>query len=194
VEQFELFQFAIRTLERLEINYVVVGSCASISYGEPRMTQDIDIVIDATRPQLILLCEAFAGPEYYVSREAANSALELRSQFNVLHPDSGNKIDFIFPKEDAWSREQIAGRKRIPLFEQFEGYAARPEDIIIGKMIYYEEGGSEKHLRDITGMMRVSGELVDREYVERWAASLGLTEIWAAILKRLEGLGKDKME
>ena len=62
---------------------------------------------------------------------------------------------------------------------------ARPEDIIISKMLYYKQGGSEKHMRDITGILKVSGEEVDRAYVERWAEELGLKEIWEAIQKRL---------
>jgi hypothetical protein len=53
-------------------------------------------------------------------------------------------------------------------------------------MWYYQEGGSEKHLRDIAAIMQVSGELVDKEYVEHWARVLGLTEIWQAVLRRLE--------
>ena len=63
---------------------------------------------------------------------------------------------------------------------------ARPEDVIVGKMVYYQEGGSEKHLRDITGILMVSGDDVDREYVAGWAERLGLAEVWAAILHRLE--------
>src|SRR5258706_250379 len=131
---------------------MVVGSCASMAYGEPRMTQDIDIVVDLQPSQLLALCEAFPLPEFYVSKEAAASAIEHQSQFNVIHPDPGNKIDFIVPKDDPWSREQVNRRQRIRMLEQLEGFAARPEDIIIGKMIFYQEGGSEKHLRDIEGI------------------------------------------
>ena len=187
MEQTDLFQYAIQTLERLQIVYMVVGSCASMAYGEPRMTQDIDIVIDVGDiAQLRALCDAFPPPEFYVSQEAAKSALQHRSQFNVLHAESGNKIDFIIPKNNAWSKEQIARRQRIELLQQIEGFAARREDIIIGKMIFYEEGGSEKHLRDIAGIMRISGAKVDRAYIERWAATLNLSDIWQAILARLK--------
>src|SRR5207248_6689423 len=108
-------------------------------------------------------------------------------QFNVLHADTGNKIDFIIPKDDAWSRAQLSRRQRIPLLEGLEGFAARPEDIIIGKMLFYQEGGSEKHLRDIAGMMRISGAEIDSSYIECWAGSMNLTDIWDAILKRLQG-------
>jgi hypothetical protein len=52
-------------------------------------------------------------------------------------------------------------------------------------MVYYREGGSEKHLRDITGVLRISGNLVDRDYVAHFSKQLGLTEIWEAVLARL---------
>lgn len=64
-------------------------------------------------------------------------------------------------------------------------YAARPEDLILSKLLYYQEGGSEKHLRDIAGMLAASPEKIDREYVRRWATELGVAEEWAAIAARL---------
>lgn len=52
-------------------------------------------------------------------------------------------------------------------------------------MEYYKEGGSEKHLRDITGILKISGDMVDRDYILDWAERLGLNEIWDAVQKRL---------
>jgi len=69
--------------------------------------------------------------------------------------------------------------------ENFEADFAAPEDVIIKKMEYYREGGSEKHLRDITGILMTTGDDVDRLYIERWAQQLGLGDIWEAIEKRL---------
>jgi hypothetical protein len=65
------------------------------------------------------------------------------------------------------------------------GYAGSPEDVILGKMWYYQLGGSEKHLRDIASMLRLSGDQIDRAYVAQWAEQLGLSEIWQTILSRL---------
>jgi hypothetical protein len=52
-------------------------------------------------------------------------------------------------------------------------------------MLYYKEGGSEKHLRDIVGILKISPDEVNRDYVTGWAAQLDVLEIWQAILKRL---------
>ena len=185
LEQAELFKHVIDTLERLGIRYMVVGSLASMAYGEPRMTLDIDVVIDVSRGQLDELCAAFPAGEYYVSAEAAREALHRRGQFNVIHPESGNKIDFMISGSGDWHREQLARRQRIPLLPDTHGYVARPEDVIIGKLLFFEEGGSDKHLRDIASMFQTSGTEIDRAYIERWVRSMKIDNAWNAVLERL---------
>lgn len=105
----------------------------------------------------------------------------MRNQFNLLHPGSGNKVDFILPRQTAWSRSQLSRAIRIQLQPDLEGFVASPEDVIIGKLWYYSEGGGDRHLRDIAGILRISGERVDRSEVERWAEELGYLEIWRQI-------------
>lgn len=186
MEQHDLLSYGVNALERIGIPYMVVGSIASSAYGEPRLTQDIDIVIDATADQVRVLCAAFPTDDFYVSVDAAiQAARSPGSQFNVLHPESGDKIDFMIARKDSWGREQVSRRQRILLLPGKEAYAARPEDVIIAKMLYYQEGGSEKHMRDITGMLKVSGTIIDRDYIARWAANLNLTDVWQAILRRI---------
>ena len=175
----------IDVVERLGIPYMVVGSLASMAYGEPRMTRDIDIVIDLRREALEELCAAFPADEYYLSRDAALDALRQHGQFNVIHPESGNKIDFIISGTDPWHREQLARRQRVRLLPNREGYAARPEDVVIGKLIYFTEGASDKHLRDIAAMFQSSGSEIDRNYIERWVDSLNLRIAWDAVVQRL---------
>jgi hypothetical protein len=165
---------------------MIVGSFASSAHGEPRMTQDIDIVIEPTPAQLDQLCAAFPADDYYVSRDAARAALARRDQFNVIHPDSGNKIDFMIARADAWGREQVARRAMMPILPNRDAYVAKAEDVIIAKLLYYQEGGSEKHLRDITGVLKTSGAAVDRAYVDRWARELGVLDEWNAVLSRLQ--------
>jgi hypothetical protein len=187
VEQVDLLSRAIEVLEQLGVTYMVVGSYASGSYGEPRMTQDIDIVVDLQLSQVPALCAAFPPPEFYASQDAALEALRHRSMFNVLHADTGTKIDFIIPKDREHSREELARRHRVQLIPGREGFAARPEDVIIGKMGYYAEGGSEKHLRDIAGMLKISGGEIDKAYILEWARRLKLLDVWQAAQDRISG-------
>jgi hypothetical protein len=67
-----------------------------------------------------------------------------------------------------------------------EANFAAPEDVIIKKMEYYREGGSEKHLRDISGMLMISPELIDMNYITDWAKNLGLQSIWKMICERMK--------
>lgn len=197
MNQAELLQHAVRTLESLGIGYMVVGSLASGAYGEPRLTLDIDIVVALQPDQVDALCAAFPDDDFYVSREAARKAVASRQQFNVLHPTSGNKIDFMVARDDAWGRTQFARRHVIPILPGQPAYAARPEDIILAKMWYYHEGGSEKHLRDIAGILSVIGmerAEFDKDYIEEWSLKLGLSEIWQAVCNRIAQEHKEQQE
>jgi hypothetical protein len=185
LEQNEVFSFVLRAVEGMGLPYMVVGSVASISYGEPRMTLDMDLVIEIAVTDVGRFCAAFPQDEFYMSPHAVVEAIIHRGQFNVIHPESGNKIDFMLPKTDPWSRQQIQGRRPRPILNGADAFVARPEDVIISKMLYYREGASDKHLRDIAGMLKISGELIDREYVARWASELKVMDVWQAILKRV---------
>ena len=185
MRQADLLRRVIEVFEGFDVSYMVVGSVASSAYGEPRLTQDIDVVAKLTTDDVGPLCRAFAPPDFYLAPEAALQAVRSGGQFNILHPASGNKIDIILPRSDAWGRMQVSRRRRLEILPKLEGYAASPEDVILSKMEYYREGGSEKHLRDITGILKVSGDDVDRPYVTKWARELGLMEIWQAILRRV---------
>jgi predicted nucleotidyltransferase len=182
----DLLRLTIETLGRLQIPYLVCGSVASGGYGEPRMTRDIDIVIDLRFGKVAELCEAFPEPEFFVSKDAAIEAIRTEKQFNVVHLPTANKIDFMISRDCVWSRLQLERRQRVTLFGNVEGFAASPEDVILSKMLYYHEGGSEKHLRDITGILSIQAEKIDREYISQWATRLKVAEVWSAVLRRLE--------
>ncbi len=186
MDQREILQHVLGTLERLAIPHMVVGSFAAYAYGEPRFTQDIDIVLDLPPFAVGLFCAAFPAPEFYVSADAVRDAVRDRFQFNVLHPASGNKIDCMFPRSDNWGASQLSRRRRVRLLPGVDAFIASPEDVILGKLWYYADGGSEKHLRDICGILKISGETVDREFIQRWANLRGHTAIWNEIVKKVD--------
>jgi hypothetical protein len=190
MEQSELFRYAVRELERLAIQYAVVGSWGSSVYGEARFTQDIDIVLELPERLIPDFCAAFPSPDFSLSPAAVSDAVRRRFQFNVLHPESGGKIDFILVRRDAWHQAQLARRRQLEFrsgSESFKGYAAAPEDVILGKLWYYAEGGGDRHLRDISGILRVTGPGVDRSYVERWAQALGYLDVWEQVVAVADG-------
>lgn len=180
-----MLRHLVAVLERLGVPYMVVGSLASAAYGEPRMTQDVDVLVDLKTTHVAGLCQAFATDEFFLSEQAALEAIRHKGQFNIIHSTSGNKIDVLAVPAGAWGRTEMARRRKMYILPNLEGYCARPEDVILGKMGYYRDGGSEKHLRDITGILKVSGPQIDRDYVSHWAEQMGLTDIWKAILRKL---------
>ncbi len=184
MNQAELLRYLVETFEALGIDYMISGSQASIYYGEPRFTQDIDVVADVTPAHLPGLLERFPFPEFYLSEDAVREAIQVRGQFNIIHPGSGLKIDVLLVKQTPYDRLEFERRQRQPLLPGTEAYFARPEDVIIYKMLYFREGRSERHLRDIASMLRISGPEIDIGYVGEWARQLGLGDIWEAVHRR----------
>lgn len=186
MEQADVVRHTLEALDRLAIEYLVVGSFASIAYGEPRYTHDIDIVVRLTDSQAVELCKQFPRPDWYVSVPAAQQAVRRKHQFNVIHTFSGNKIDFMLAREDEWGREQFARKQEAPVLEDRLGFTAHPEDVILGKLLYYREGGSDKHLRDIAGMLQISRELIDRDRLRGWAIKLKIDDVLDDVFNRVD--------
>jgi hypothetical protein len=182
----DLLAKAITVFESLDVPYLVTGSVASTAYGEPRMTLDIDIVAAIEERHVAGFLEAFPHEEYYVDREEIMDALRRSGQFNIIHPASGLKIDVFVKGQNAFDDSRFSRGRRIAVAEGREAVFASPEDVILKKMEYFKAGGSDKHLRDIVGILKVSTEQMDRSYITLWAERLGLADIWIGIVERLK--------
>ncbi len=185
MEQDELLRQLVETLERLNLTYLITGSIATILYGEPRFTNDIDVVVQLSLDQAETLVESFPASEFYADVEQVRLAIARKGQFNFIHPASGLKIDFMVPSMDEFDQSRFARAKKLWPVDDLQANFAAPEDVIVKKLQYYAEGGSEKHLRDISGVLRISSTEVDRDYVAEWAEYLGVREIWELILDQL---------
>jgi predicted nucleotidyltransferase len=187
MEQADLLRKIAETFDKLAIRYVVVGSTASIIYGESRNTNDIDVVIDLTAEKIDVFCAEFPQSEYYLSRPAVESAVRKRFQFNIIHPASGFKVDCFVAGSGEFDQAQLKRAVRLPRPDDgYEVAFASPEDVIIKKLEYFRLGESEKHVRDILAMLKISGDQIDRQYVADWAKRLNLHAIWDDILVRLK--------
>jgi hypothetical protein len=181
----ELLRFVVSILERLEIPYFVTGSTVTIFYGEPRFTNDIDIVVDLPNHKVDEFCRQFPEGDFYVSVEAASEAVRRHSMFNIIQPRSGLQIDVIVPAPSDFNRSRFARVRRVQTGADWDAAFTSPEDAILKKMEYYRAGGSDRHVRDITSVLRTSGDEIDTSYIDRWADVLGLSDIWRAIVARL---------
>ncbi|WP_425615320.1 hypothetical protein NA78x_005235 [Anatilimnocola sp. NA78] len=171
--------------DRLQIRYAIVGSVASIAYGEPRFTNDVDVVADLQLEHVEPFLSAFPGPDFYCSREAMQSAIRKRFQFNVIHSAEGVKADIIIPTNDGFDRLELDRRQWVEVGESGYAWVASPEDVMLKKMEYYQLGGSEKHLRDIASMLRITKREIDYDYLADWIAKLNLQATWALIQEKL---------
>lgn len=185
MEQDELLRRIVETLESLDLPYLITGSIATILYGEPRFTNDIDVVVQLPAKRINALVEAFPGDEFHLDPERIRQAVAAKSQFNILHPASGLKIDVMIPAMDAFDRSRFSRAARVHPADDYEATFASPEDVIVKKMQFYSAGGSDRHLRDIAGVLRISSAEIDRDYVTDWADRLGLREIWDRVLEEL---------
>ena len=186
MEQHELLLFVVECLEKLNIPYLITGSVASMAYGEPRLTNDIDIVADIEMDQVQKMKDCFPDSDFYLEVESVKKAIRQKHQFNIIHPSSGLKIDIMIPDKDDFNRSRFSRTKRLNIFrETSSAEFAAPEDVIIKKLEYYQKGGSDKHLRDIVSMMKISESLIDAAYLRKWTDELGLSDLWNSVLAKL---------
>lgn len=165
-------------LAREGIRYRIVGSMASIIYGEPRFTNDIDVLVELTADRIEALEKEFQPPDFYFSSDAALDAIQRRHQFNILHIPSGLKVDVIQCKGDEFGQLDIQGGQRIQVQGLYDAWFASPENVILMKLRYFQDGGSEKHLRDITGILKIQKDRIDLAYLDLWAERLKISTEW----------------
>jgi hypothetical protein len=184
MEQHELLLFLVDCFEKVRIPYLVTGAIASIAYGEPRLTNDIDVVVDMSLVHIDVFKSCFPENEFYLDVDSMREAINRCSQFNIIHPESGLKVDVIITKKDDFDQSRFARIKKLNVSETRSADFASPEDVIIKKLEYFKKGRSEKHLRDIASMLKISSELIDRAYISSWAKRLTVDEIWEELQKK----------
>jgi hypothetical protein len=183
----DVFRRVVYALDAANIPYMLTGSFASAYHAVPRATQDIDLVISPSRPQLAELARAFSGPEYYCDPRAALEALDRESLFNVIDLATGWKIDFIIRKGREYSRTEFS-RRQLVAFEGLDLYVAAAEDVLLSKLEWAKLGESGRQLEDAAWLLRRRGEDLDRAYVERWVERLEVGEQWSAAQRLAGGL------
>ena len=172
----ELLADVIPRLEVAQIPYMVTGSVASTYHGEPRATRDLDVVIDPLPETLARFVEDLVADGYYVDRDAASDALRERTQFNAIGTGA-MKVDFIIRKDRPFSREEFVRRRPADLLGT-AAFVASVEDMIIAKLEWSLPFDSERQVRDVAAMLAVSGDTIDRAYIDGWVRALGLSDAW----------------
>lgn len=176
----ELF---IEPFERLGLPYMVTGSVASMLYGEPRLTLDLDVVIQLAVEGAADFLAAFPESEFYrppIEVARAEASRDARGHFNLIHHTTGVKADVYLATGDPLHRWGFAHRRRVPSGAGTLSLAP-PEYVILRKLEFWREGGSEKHLRDVRGMLAAGIEL-DRVFLDAELQSRGLDATWERLI------------
>ncbi len=169
-----------RPLDRARISYMVTGSAAAMIYGEPRLTNGVDIVVVLDRECAATMVEAFPIAEFYCPPQeviCVEAAREQRGHFNVIHHETGFKADIYLSGRDSLHAWGLANTKRVVMGEDMVTIAP-PEYVIVRKLEYFREGGSEKHLRDIRAILHNSSDAIRHSDLDRFIAERGLGDIW----------------
>jgi hypothetical protein len=179
IEELEVLKIVTGRLESAGIPYMVTGSMAASYYAVPRMTRDIDLVVELSAGDADRVCALFEG-EFYLDRGAVGAAIAGRTAFNLIHQAHVIKVDCIVRKDTEYRRLELARRRRGAI----EGHGlalAAPEDLIISKLDWMRETRSEVQLADVRNLLRSVPDL-DRQYLAHWTERLGLSALYREAL------------
>jgi len=176
-----LFKIFTARLNKIGIRYMATGAVAAIIYGEPRLTHDIDLVIELKIDEVKKIEEAFPSEEFYCPPDEAIK-LEIkrpsRGHFNIIHRETGFKADCYLMGDDKLHLWGISKRKELDI-EGDSVWVASPEYVIVRKLEYFREGRSEKHLKDIAGILAISPDQIDFDQLQEKIRAYGLEKEWA---------------
>jgi len=173
----ELIDTFIRPLISTGLPYAVTGSVASMAYGEPRLTNDIDLVLEIKTDDIPRLIAAFPEADFYLPPSeviATEIVRGNRGHLNIISQHSLLKADVYLVSGEPlhrWAMENV----RIIDIEGLPVAFTPPEYLIIRKLEFYREGGSQKHLRDIASMLVESSEIIDQAFLNHHLTALNLT-------------------
>lgn len=173
-EELELLKNIAAKLESVGIEYMMTGSMAMAFYSTPRMTRDIDIIIQVSPVDVDKILGLFRD-DFYIDEESVRHAFLNRGMFNIIHNDSVIKVDFIIRKDEEYRIEEFSRKKKINI-EGVSISVVAPEDLILSKLVWAKRSQSELQFRDVRQMMMALKEL-NNKYLEKWSKILGVDDL-----------------
>lgn len=177
-EELEILKLVTGRLAAAGIPYMVTGSIAVNFYALPRMTRDIDLVIEIDEREADRIVALFED-QFYVDPDMVSRAVATRGMFNVIHTASVVKVDLIVRKHTEYRRTEFARRRRI-VVEGQEIWIVAPEDLILSKLEWAKDSRSELQLDDVRNLLLSVPDL-DKDYLARWADRLGIGSLYCEV-------------
>lgn len=174
LDEFSVLALVTSRLEGAGIAYMVTGSVAVSLYAEPRMTRDVDLVVDLQPADTARLVDMF-GAEFSCDADRIRDAITRRAMFNLIHTTAVVKIDVIVRKDNPYRDEEFRRRRQAEI-GGVQMWVVSAEDLIVSKLDWARSSRSELQLRDVRNVIKAQPAL-DWPYVERWAGRLGLSEL-----------------
>jgi hypothetical protein len=167
-------------LERCGVGYFLGGSLASSFQGEPRATNDVDLVVDLAAEQVAPLVAAL-GPDFEVDADALEREARSRGSWNLIYAPAVTKIDLFFLRDAPFDRAEFARRRRVEVRAGASLFIKSPEDTVLRKLLWFRAGGevSERQWRDVVQVLRHSGAELEGAYLDDWAGQLALGALLA---------------
>ena len=178
-QELEVLQLVTTRLAEAGIPYMVTGSIAMNYYAVPRMTRDIDIVVELSEEDVGETVRLFHG-DFYVDHEMVQEAVKNRLMFNVIHNAYMIKVDLIVRKNSDYRKEEFS-RRRIVKVDDHPFYIVAPEDLILSKLEWAKDSHSEIQLGDVRNLLAAVPQL-DRDYLAVRVDRLGLREVYQKVM------------
>lgn len=179
-ESLEVALEVIQVLEDLGLAYHVGGSFASSLHGVPRQTRDLDLVVDLS-PAVVSQLASRLEDRFYLDTETIHQSIRSHSSFNLVHFQTGFKIDVFVLGERPFDEMEFRRRRSAKLAEDLdrEVMVKSPEDTVLRKLEWYRQGGeiSDRQWTDILGIIRIQGEQLDLDYLRHWSLVLGVADL-----------------
>ncbi|MCY3955411.1 MAG: hypothetical protein OXF47_05400 [Nitrospira sp.] len=178
-QELEILQMVTTRLAEANIPYMVTGSIAMNYYAVPRMTRDIDIVVELFEEGVEETVRLFQG-DFYVDREMVQEAVKNRLMFNVIHHAYMIKVDLIVRKNSDYRKEEFSRRRTVKV-EDHSLHIVAPEDLILSKLDWAKDSHSEIQLSDVRNLLAAVPQL-DHDYLVGWADRLGLRDLYREVM------------
>ena len=174
-EELEVLEIVTSRLNDASVPYMICGSVAANYYTIPRMTRDIDVVIELKQGDVDNFVGLFKG-DFYVDREMVANEVSRQGMFNLIYNRYVIKIDFIIKKSSAYQNAAFSRRKQV-MIEQSPMWFISAEDLVISKLLWAKDSHSEMQLKDVGNLMETVDNL-DLKYIGNWVRELGLEQIY----------------